>query len=56
MFTYRNVFYLIYKSKLLSHYFYKQVSSSKKTLRICDVFLSKIAWFPTNKSVNETEH
>ena len=41
MFTDRNVFNLIYKSKLLSHYFYEQVSSSKKTLRICDGFFMK---------------
>jgi len=54
MFTDRNVFNLIYKSKLLSHYFYEHVSSSKKTLAF--VILSKIAWFPTNKSVYETEH
>jgi len=38
LFTDRNVFNHIYKSKLLSHYFYEHVSSSKKTLRICDVF------------------
>jgi len=50
MFTDRNVFNLIYKKKLLSYYVYEQVSSSKKTLRICDFFIWKIAWFPTNKS------
>jgi len=41
LFTDRNVFNHIYKSKLLSHYFYEHVSSSKKTLRICDVFFIK---------------
>ena len=41
MFTDRNVFNLIYKKKLLSYYVYEQVSSSKKTLRICDVFFIK---------------
>ena len=56
MFTDRNVFNLIYKSKLLSYYVYGHVSSLKKTLRNCDGFLWKIALFTTNKSVYETEH
>jgi len=44
------------KSKVLSYYVYEQISSSKKTLLICDNFCLKIACFFTNKSVYETEH
>ena len=42
MFTVRNAFDLIYKGKLISYYVYEQVSSSKKTLRLCDIIYEQV--------------
>ena len=45
MCTVRNAFDLIYKGKLISYYVYGQVSSSKKTLRLCDIIYEKLYFF-----------
>ena len=45
MCTVRNAFDLIYKGKLISYYVYEQVSSSKKTLRLCDIIYNYMTNF-----------